>query len=284
MAKMFGSDVRHASSTTMPPRSPTARPHAARQLVARPNASGEHDDVACRARCHPRTRADAARVSPAPMRLRVRAGVHLHAERFDLRAQQRAAAGVHLHGHQARRELDDVRFEAEVAQRLRGFEPEQAAADHGADLRLARSRRESLRDPRSCGRRGSPRDRVPAPAARTDTSPWRSPACRTAAPRLRRCARTCCSRSIASARSPSRSSMPCFAMKPGRHHRQIVRGLAGEERGELHAVVGSARLFAEHDDLEAAASASTSCSRKRCPTMPLPMTISLRLRIHRSTP
>ena len=49
-----------------------------------------------------------------------------------LRRSSRAAALVDLHGHQPRREFDDVGLEAEVLQRLRGFEAEQAAADHDA--------------------------------------------------------------------------------------------------------------------------------------------------------
>ena len=46
------------------------------------------------------------------------------------RAQDVAAGGVELARHQARRELDDVRLEPEVAHRLRRLEAEQAAADH----------------------------------------------------------------------------------------------------------------------------------------------------------
>jgi hypothetical protein len=45
---------------------------------------------------------------------------------------------VELHRHQARRELDDVRLEAEVLQRLGRLQAEQAAADHHADLRAPR--------------------------------------------------------------------------------------------------------------------------------------------------
>ena len=44
--------------------------------------------------------------------------------------QQRAAALVDLHRHQPRRELHDVRRQAEQPQRARGLQAEQAAADH----------------------------------------------------------------------------------------------------------------------------------------------------------
>jgi hypothetical protein len=34
----------------------------------------------------------------------------------------------------------------------------------------------------------------------------------------------------------------------GLHQRQVVGGLAGEELGQMHPVVGGARLFAQHGD------------------------------------
>ena len=46
--------------------------------------------------------------------------------------QQRAAGLVDLLGHQARHHLDDVRLQPELAQRVSGLKPEQAAADHHA--------------------------------------------------------------------------------------------------------------------------------------------------------
>ena len=77
-----------ASSIAMPPRSPTARPRGARQLVARADAGREHDHVGRRARCRRRT--------PAPRARRRRrrrspawsvAGVHVDAQLLDRRAQ-----------------------------------------------------------------------------------------------------------------------------------------------------------------------------------------------------
>ena len=51
------------------------------------------------------------------------------------------AGVVDLPRHQARGELDDVRFQAEVVDRLRRLQAEQAAADHRRRFALARRRR-----------------------------------------------------------------------------------------------------------------------------------------------
>ena len=48
-------------------------------------------------------------------------------------AQGGAAGVVDLHRHQPRRHLDDVRLQTQLGQRVGGLEPEQAAADDGAD-------------------------------------------------------------------------------------------------------------------------------------------------------
>ena len=157
----------------------------ARQFVARTDSSGEHDDVCIERRA-------VVELEALPRSLarhdgfRVLARVHVNAERFDLPAQHGAAAVVDLQRHQSRREFDHMGLQSEIAQRLGGFQPQQAAADHRAHLRAAGSRSDCLRDPRSCGRRDIPAGRVPAPAARRDTSPSRGSACRTrACPRLR---------------------------------------------------------------------------------------------------
>ena len=62
---------------------------------------------------------------------RARAGsrVDLHAETADQALEHRAAAVVDLERHQPRRELDDVRREAEEAQGVRRLETEQATTD-----------------------------------------------------------------------------------------------------------------------------------------------------------
>jgi hypothetical protein len=63
--------------------------------------------------------------------------VHLHAQALDLAAQHAAAAFVHLHRHQARGELHHMGFQAQVAQGLGAFQPQQAAAHHHARAGLA---------------------------------------------------------------------------------------------------------------------------------------------------
>ncbi len=45
MAKMSGSEVRQSLSITMPPRITDVQAASASQLIARPNASGEHHDI-----------------------------------------------------------------------------------------------------------------------------------------------------------------------------------------------------------------------------------------------
>ena len=52
-------------------------------------------------------------------------------------AEQRAARLVQLLGHQARRHLDDVGLQAELAQRIGGLQAQQTAADHHAHGRMA---------------------------------------------------------------------------------------------------------------------------------------------------
>ena len=56
---------------------------------------------------------------------------------LDLLEQRPRARVVDLAGHQPRGELDDVGLQPEVADRLRGLEAEQAAADHRRGRRLA---------------------------------------------------------------------------------------------------------------------------------------------------
>ena len=82
--------VRQSSSMTMPPRSPTVEAGGARELVARPDAGGEHDQVGLERRCRRRSACRCRRVSPATISLRVLAGVHATPERLDLAAQQPA--------------------------------------------------------------------------------------------------------------------------------------------------------------------------------------------------
>ena len=58
--------------------------------------------------------------------------VHRDPEVGDHPGQQCAPGLVDLLSHQSRHHLDDVRLQSELAQRVRGFQPQQAATDHHA--------------------------------------------------------------------------------------------------------------------------------------------------------
>ena len=70
----------------------------------------------------------------------VLAGVHGDAQVLDHAAQHRAAAVVQLRAHEARRELHDVRGEGHVLQRIGCFETEQAATNDDTDFRTVAGR------------------------------------------------------------------------------------------------------------------------------------------------
>jgi hypothetical protein len=149
------------------------QPGGAGQLVARPDAGGEHDDVDVQlveprgrpvGRDHPVHPAVAAR---GELRRR-RPGVHADAQRADQPLQRLAATLVDLQRHQPRRELDDVGLHAQRGQRAGRLEPQQAAADDGAHDR-ARPRPAAARAPASvthCRRAGDVVDRAVDEAAR----------------------------------------------------------------------------------------------------------------------
>ena len=173
IAKTCGSEVRHCSSTSTPPRSATSRPHVAGQLR---RAAG------CRRRTpRPRRRRPVARPpSRQPGRpgrrrrataLGHRAGVHGDAELLDVPHQRGAAGVVELHRHQPRRHLDDVGLQAELDQRVGRLQAEQPAADHDAAGRRGRGRRGSPRGPRWCGRRSSRPGRGPATGGTNGAAP-----------------------------------------------------------------------------------------------------------------
>ena len=65
-------------------------------------------------------------------RFGARPDVHRDPEVGDHPGQQRAAGLVDLLGHQPRHHLDDVRLQPELAQRISGFEAQQATADDHA--------------------------------------------------------------------------------------------------------------------------------------------------------
>ena len=124
-------EVRQSPSITMPPRAPTSRPQArassSRGRMPAENTTMSVSSVPPSAKCM-RCRA----VSPSSMRVVFLPVCTRDAQRLDARRSSAAAAFVDLHGHQPRRELDHVRLEAQILERLGGFEAEQAAADHHA--------------------------------------------------------------------------------------------------------------------------------------------------------
>ena len=200
------------------------------------------------------------------------AGVHGQAHALDGAPQRRAAALVDLHGHQPGRELHDVGVQSEALERARRLQAEQSAADDrrrcGRSWRTPRSRA----GPRWCGRRSSPRRPCRAPAARTGTSRWPAPACRTRTVRPAREVTVRAARSMASAGSSEVQLDAVPLHEAVLDHGQVVGGAAGEVRGELDPVVGGAGLLAQHDDPRARSVTprSARASRKRWPTMPWP--------------
>ncbi|MNV23985.1 hypothetical protein D3C71_1150270 [compost metagenome] len=65
-------------------------------------------------------------------RLRGAGQVYTDAQSFDLRLERLATEVIQLYRHQARREFHHVGFKAQALQRVRGFQPQQATADHHA--------------------------------------------------------------------------------------------------------------------------------------------------------
>ena len=107
------------------------------QLVARPDAGREHDQIRFQVLAVRKYHALAAGFAVHDL-ARVAPGVHAHAQRLDLAPQQAAAAAVQLHAHQLRRELHHVRLQAQRLERVGGLQPQQTAADHHADPRALR--------------------------------------------------------------------------------------------------------------------------------------------------
>jgi hypothetical protein len=190
-----------------------ARPHCARQFVARTDAGREHDHVglqvaavgelhavraAIRRRRSQRVLAACARSRPV-----LRSCCAARGRRRRRPAPPSGAARTRPRG-----------FPAHVAQRLGAFQAQQAAADHHAALPRRRIRA-WLPGLRWCGRRSSRRARGPAPAARRATSRWRAPACRRPALR-RRPVVTVLARSIAHGLRVQRSTMPRARRSPAR--------------------------------------------------------------------
>jgi hypothetical protein len=182
--------------------------------------------------------------------------VYNHAECLDLALQQPPARLVELHRHQARRELDDMGLEAEVFSALAASRPRKAAADHGADARLL------CRGPDDFEVFDRAIDEAAAPvmsrnrrnegigAGSEHQFVVRHFAVTRGAYRL----------AVAVYRNhrivePKRDAL--FLEEPFRHYTEIDGRLSREKAGELHAVVGCTRFFAEHRHVDGVASHST---------------------------
>ena len=154
-------------------------PGVAAELVAGPDAGGEHDEVGVERRRRRRTRSPATRAVGVGAHLGGGgAGAHVEPERLDVAAQRPPAAVVELHRHQARRELDD-----------RASRGRAAAARWPPRARAARRRRRRrVRQPggpgpdrrrgrRGCGRRTTPAASVPGIGGTNGDEPVASTQC-----------------------------------------------------------------------------------------------------------
>ncbi|MGF6967589.1 hypothetical protein OKW43_004617 [Paraburkholderia sp. WC7.3g] len=220
----------------------------AREIVARTDARGEHDHVGVEMAAVGELHAVRARFAVDDRR-RILLRVHRDAEFFDPAAQYAAATVVDLHRHQARSEFDHVRLQAHVAQRLRAFKAEQATADDGARFRAgaAFAHRFEIVD-------GSIHEAVAALAARHRRHE-RIGAGREheAVVRQRFAVRDRHRARVAVDRDGSRVQLQLHAValeKAGLDQRQVIGGLAREELGQMHAIVGRSRFFAQHRDVE----------------------------------
>ncbi|MGF6603916.1 hypothetical protein P3T23_008671 [Paraburkholderia sp. GAS448] len=182
-------------------------------------------------------------------RQRVLAGVNLDTQFLDLAAQYPRTAFVHLYRHQARRKFDDMRREPHVAQRLGAFESEQTATDHHPGLRAGAAclhRFEILN--------GAIDETVLTIASRHRRHERRGARGKH---QLVIGKRLTCREGHGVRRPVDRHGLRIEF----EHHivaieeawfdkRQILRGLAGKEFGQVNAVVGRARLFAQHSHVQ----------------------------------
>ncbi len=102
----------------------------ASQLIARPDAGGDDDHVHFQriavGEC------DSAYTTATGHFRRGLIQMHADAKLFDLPNEDARAGVIDLARHQARRELDNMRFQPEIERRFGGFQTEKPAADDGA--------------------------------------------------------------------------------------------------------------------------------------------------------
>ncbi len=224
-------------------------PAGARQLVARPDAGREDDEIGFQMPAVGELHAVAAGFAVHDL-ARIAPGVHAHAERLDLAPQQRAAAGVELHRHQLRRELDHVRLEAERLQRIGRFETQQATAHHHADTRALRRlpdgvevvQRAVHEAARPLAARHRRHERI-----RAARDHQRVVGQRVAGRRGHRARRAVDARH----RRGGAQLETVLGVEPRRGQRQLVRRLVAEVLRQVHAVVGGAGFLAAHGEREA---------------------------------
>ena len=167
-----GRTVRHCSSTTMPPRSPTVEAAVAGELVAGPDTGGEDHQVGgefanrrtapCRSRRRPRPRRSPGRRRPC-----ARSGP---CPRWCGAAPRRRPSSTCTGISRGANSTMCVASPSPL-QRARRLQAEQPAADHGTGA-CGSSRTPRWRaGPRWCGRRSSPSRPCRAPAARRGSEP-----------------------------------------------------------------------------------------------------------------
>ena len=191
-------------------------------------------------------------VSPSSMRVVFLPVCTRDAQRLDARAQQPAAALVDLHGHEPRRELDHVGREAEVLQRLRRFEAQQAAADHHAARGVLAGLADGLEvfDGAVDEQPGRSRPGIGGtnglePVARISMSYSYS------APLF---VDDALAGAIDGRHRIARVQLDAVLVEElARGEREVLDARAGEILGEVDAVVGQPRLFREHGDRKIAA-------------------------------
>ena len=188
-------------------------------------------------------------------------GVNRDPEVLDPAPQHRAAGLVELQRHQARGELDDVHRHAELGERVRRLQPQQASADHRARTRPGGSgsspRFESAPGPRSSGRRNSrPRSRPGIGGTNADdpvASTRRSYASSWTEPPVSSTSSTRRVRSSRRTRPPRCTAKPAASYWPGPGEAQLLRRAAVEKRRQADPIVGQARLLADHGHVTGAA-------------------------------
>ena len=175
-------------------------------------------------------------------------GVDGEAERLDLAAEDLAPGGIDLHGHQPRRELDQVGLEAHAVERVGGLQSEQAPSNDHAGPGLSRPGPDRLqvldRAVDEAARRvraGDGRDKRRGPRGQHQLVVVDGGASRGGHDAIRAIDGDS---AIAEVHRD-----PGLLVEARSDQREIGGGLAAEEAGEVHAVVGEPRLLAERDDV-----------------------------------